>query len=39
MELTPRQQEIVDAPGNFLLLACPRVRQDACCRTSRGAAD
>lgn len=23
MELTPRQREIVDAPGNFLLLACP----------------
>lgn len=23
MELTPRQQEIVDAPGNFELLACP----------------
>ena len=23
MELTKRQQEIVDAPGNFLLLACP----------------
>jgi DNA helicase II / ATP-dependent DNA helicase PcrA len=23
MELTKRQQDIVDAPGNFLLLACP----------------
>lgn len=23
MELTPRQQDIVDAPGNFVLLACP----------------
>src|ERR1700759_1930295 len=23
MELTKRQQEIVDAPGNFVLLACP----------------
>lgn len=23
MELTPRQQDIVDVPGNFILLACP----------------
>jgi DNA helicase-2/ATP-dependent DNA helicase PcrA len=23
MELTPRQHDIVDAPGNFVLLACP----------------